>query len=109
MAETKPIKNGEALKIDFGILIFLSESLKNIWIETNESITAKRKVNNLKEEYIANKLPKAAPIIIGTHHNLKTCSSKEPLTLCSTEERMLVGIIINNDVPTATCIIIDWL
>ena len=109
MAATKPIKNGEALKIVFGIVILLLESLKNIWIETNEAMTAKRKVNNLKEEYIANKLPKDAPIIIGINHDLKTCSSKDPLTLCSTEERMLVGIIINSDVPTATCIIIDWL
>ena len=50
MAEIKPIKNGEALKIDLDIVIFLSESLKNIWIETNEAITAKRRVNILKEE-----------------------------------------------------------
>tara|TARA_B100000029_G_scaffold18689_1_gene18788 strand:+ start:320 stop:649 length:330 start_codon:yes stop_codon:yes gene_type:complete len=109
MAEIKPIKSGEALKIDLDMVIFLSESPKNIWIETNEAITAKRRVNTLKEEYIANKLPKAAPIIIGINHSLKTSLSKEPLTRCSTEERMLVGIMINNDVPTATCIIIDWL
>ena len=53
-------------------------------------------------------LPKPEPTANWDHPRLEKHSlSNDPLILCSIDERILVGIIINKDVPTAVCIIID--